>query len=134
MRFLLDTNTVIFLLKNPQDGAVSKNLRRVKAADVVTSAIVMSELLSGAHRGSPERLERNLMTLNALRFPVLPFEASDAQAAGIIDAALKREGRAIGPLDTLIAGQGLARGLTVVTNNLREFNRVDGLIAVDWSI
>ncbi len=133
MRFLLDTNTVIFLLKNPRDGAVAEHLRRMKVSDVATSAIVMSELLSGAHRGLPDKLERNLMALTSLRFPVLPFDASDAQAAGVIDAKLKRAGTPIGPLDVLIAGQGLARGLTVVTNNTREFSRVEGLAVVDWS-
>jgi tRNA(fMet)-specific endonuclease VapC len=134
MRFLLDTNTVIFLLKNPQAGAVARNLRVVKASDVVTSSIVISELISGAHRGSRERLDRNLATLKSLRFPVLPFDVTDAEAAGAIDAALKRSGTPIGPLDVLIAGQGLARGLTVITNNTREFRRVEGLTVADWSV
>jgi tRNA(fMet)-specific endonuclease VapC len=134
MRFLLDTNTIIFLLKDPQAGTVSQNLRMNKASDVVTSSIVMSELISGARRGSPERLDRNLLTLKSLRFTILPFDTSDAEAAGAIDAALKRAGTPIGPLDVLIAGQGLARGLTVITNNTREFSRVEGLAVADWSV
>ncbi len=134
MRFLLDTNTIIFLLKDPQAGTVARTLRMNKASDVVTSAIVMSELISGARRGSPERLDRNLLTLKSLRFTILPFDTADAEAAGAIDAALKRAGTPIGPLDVLIAGQGLARGLTVITNNTREFSRVEGLAVADWSV
>jgi tRNA(fMet)-specific endonuclease VapC len=134
MRFLLDTNTVIFLLKDSRDGPVARQVTALKASDVVTSAIVMSELVSGAHRGAPERLERNLLTLKSLRFPVLPFDDADAEAAGKIGAELRRGGIPIGPLDTLIAGQAFARGLTVVTNNLREFGRIRGLKVVDWSL
>ena len=134
MRFLLDTNTIIFLLKDPQTGTISQNLRMMKASEVVTSSIVMSELISGARRGSPERLDQNLLTLKSLRFAILPFDTTDAEAAGGIDAALKRAGTPIGPLDVLIAGQGLARGLTVVTNNTREFARVKGLNVIDWTV
>jgi tRNA(fMet)-specific endonuclease VapC len=134
MRFLLDTNTIIFLLKDPQTGTVARNLRLMKASEVVTSAIVISELVSGARRGSPERLDRNLMTLKSLRFQILPFGDADAEAAGAIDATLKSAGTPIGPLDALIAGQGLARGLTVITNNTRQFSRVDGLAVADWSV
>jgi tRNA(fMet)-specific endonuclease VapC len=134
MRFLLDTNTVIFLLKDPQDGAVARNLRKVRLGDVATSAVVMSELVSGAHRGAPGKLRSNIDRLQSLRFVILHFDGADAGAAGRIDAALKRNGTPIGPLDTLIAGQAQARDLTIITNNLREFSRVEGLAVADWSV
>jgi tRNA(fMet)-specific endonuclease VapC len=133
MRFLLDTNAVISVLKQPLDGPVSTRLRQYRPADIATSAVVISELTSGALRGAPERRTGNLDRVRSLRFEVLPFDAADAEAAGALDAMLKLEGRPIGPLDVLIAGQALARDMTVVTNNMREFSRVAGLRVVDWS-
>jgi tRNA(fMet)-specific endonuclease VapC len=134
MSFLLDTNTIIALLKDPLGGVVSSNLRTAGLASVATSSIVVAELISGAHRGAPERLEQNLANLRALRFDILSFDAADAASAGEADAALKKRGKPIGRLDILIAGQALARGLTVVTNNTREFKRVPGLSVVDWTV
>jgi tRNA(fMet)-specific endonuclease VapC len=134
MRYLLDTNTVIFLMNDPAAGAVARAVRRVRFEAIATSTIVVAQLASGAHRGAPARLTRNLERIAALRMPILPFESTDAAEAGRIDAALKKVGRPIGPLDTLIAGQALARGMTVVTNNVREFARVQGLRIADWSM
>jgi tRNA(fMet)-specific endonuclease VapC len=108
-------------------------VKSVRFEDVATSTIVLSELVGRAHRGAPERLKRNLERIAALRVPILEFGSADAAEAGRIDAALKKAGRPIGPLDVLIAGQALARGLTVVTNSTREFARVEGLRVVDWS-
>jgi len=64
---------------------------------------------------------------------ILDFDAADAQAAGSVRASLEAQKQGIGPMDTLIAGQALARGLTLVTTNVREFSRVDGLSWEDWS-
>jgi tRNA(fMet)-specific endonuclease VapC len=64
---------------------------------------------------------------------VIDFDASDAEAAGMVRAELERRKSSIGPMDALIAGQALARGLTLVTANVREFSRVDGLGWQDWS-
>jgi tRNA(fMet)-specific endonuclease VapC len=133
MQFLLDTNTVIFLLKNPRDGAVANTLRTMQPEDVMTSSVVIAELISGAYRGHPDRLLRNLATIRSLRFPVLTFDDADAEAYGRADALLKQKGKPIGPLDMLIAGQALARGMAVVTNNVKEFKRIDGLTVLDWS-
>jgi tRNA(fMet)-specific endonuclease VapC len=133
MRFLLDTNILIFLLKDPRNSTVARNLRMTQPDDVATSSIVISELISGAHRGHPDRLERNLATIRAMRFAILPFDDTDAEASGRIDALLKSRGQPIGPLDTLIAGQAMARGLCMITNNIREFSRIDGLTVLDWS-
>ena len=133
MRFLLDTDSVIFLMNDPLTGAVARRVSHHAVEDLATSAIALSELMSGAHRGAPQRLQRNLQRLAALRIAILPFDDRDAAEAGRIDAMLKKAGQPISPLDVLIAGQALARKLTVVTNNTREFQRVEGLDVVDWS-
>ena len=88
------------------------------------------ELFFGAVNG--ERRETSLAALEKLRFPPVQFEEQDAFRAAEIRAALRAQGTPIGPYDVLIAGQALARDLTLITRNTREFSRVDGLRVEDW--
>ena len=129
MRFLLDTNAVIALL-NDQKGHVSRRIREQLPSDVALSAIVLHELYYGAYKS--QRLERNVAIVGALRFEVLPFDQEDARDAGEIRAILASQGTPIGGYDILIAGQARARGLTLVTRNMREFQRVRGLATENW--
>ena len=130
MTHTLDTNAVIAVMKDPR-GTVARRLRTHAARDIAVSAVVLHELYFGAFRSA--RVEHNLARVEALRFPVLALDADDARAAGEIRAALAARGTPIGGYDLLIAGQARARGLTVVTANGREFERVDGLIVEDWA-
>jgi tRNA(fMet)-specific endonuclease VapC len=98
--------------------------------DVVMSSIVLHELTFGAFNS--HRAATNLDRLAALNFPAISFDIDDARMAGEIRARLKRAGTPIGPYDLLIAGQALARDLTLVTANTREFTRVDGLRIENW--
>lgn len=129
MRYLLDTNAVIAVLNTP-GGPVSRRLHAQAPADVVVSAIVMHELYFGAFKS--QRRERNLAVVDALRFEVLALDTEDARHAGDIRAWLAAQGTPIGAYDILIAGQARARGLTLVTRNLREFERVPGLRTENW--
>lgn len=129
MRYLLDTNAVIHLLKT-SDSALARRLRQHQPEDVCISAIVTHELYFGAFKSA--RVEANLARLQALRFEVLPFDLEDSVASGEIRAKLRAEGTPIGPYDLLIAGQALARGLTLVSANVKEFRPVEGLIVEDW--
>ena len=95
------------------------------------STVVLHELVWGAYKS--DRVETNLERIRGLRLPILEFGDEDAHAAGQIRAELNRKGTPIGPYDLLIAGQALARGLTVVTGNLREYGRVEGLAVEDWA-
>ena len=131
MRFLLDTNAVISVLNDPT-GPVSRRLRRHEPADIGVSVIVMHELYFGAFKS--QRQTHNLGVVDGLRFEVLPFDVEDSRHAGEIRAALATRGTPIGGYDVLIAGQARARGLTLVSHNLREFTRVTGLSIVDWSV
>lgn len=128
MKFLLDSNAVIALMKG-HPGFLDR-LRRYLPEDFGLPAIVMHELYFGAFRG--QRVVENLARVEALQFEVLTFDKEDARVAGEIRAALAASGTPIGPYDVLIAGQALARGLTVITHNMREFRRVAGLVVEDW--
>ncbi len=129
MRYLLDTNAVIALLNDPS-GPVSRRLHRLAPADVGVSAVVTHELYFGAYKS--QRQDHNLAIVDALRFHVLPFDRGDSRHAGEIRAALAAQGTPIGGYDVLIAGQARARQLVLVTRNIKEFARVDGLLAENW--
>jgi tRNA(fMet)-specific endonuclease VapC len=131
MAWLLDTNVVIALFREPA-GVIGTQLRTVDRDAVFLSTIVLHELFFGAFDSA--QIERNLARIARLRFAVLDITAADAESAGAIRARLKSKGRPIGPYDVLIAGQALARDLTLVTNNTREFSRVEGLRLEDWSL
>lgn len=128
MRWLLATDAVIEVLRgNPRPVG---RLRERAPGDVGVSAVVMHELYHGAYRST--RTGANVARVDGLRFAVPAFEREDARAAGAVRAALAAAGAAIGPYDVLIAGQALARGVTLVTHNLREFGRVEGLRVENW--
>lgn len=128
MTFSLDANTVIALLKGHEQ--VWKRLERHSPLDCIVSSVVMHELYFGAYNSA--RVQANLERIQALRFDIVGFDQEDARASGEVRASLKRSGKPIGPLDTLIAGQALARGFTVITRNSGEFSRVAGLAHENW--
>jgi tRNA(fMet)-specific endonuclease VapC len=130
MRYLLDTNTVSDLVRNPQ-GRVSEHIRRVGEAQVCTSIIVAAELRYRATKKGSLRLMNQLeAVLGAL--DVLPFEAPADAAYGLIRTLLEGAGRPIGGNDLLIAAQTITLGYTVVSDNEREFARIDGLPHENW--
>lgn len=129
-RFLLDTDTVSDLVRNP-GGQVARVVAHHGEQTVCTSIVVAAELRFGARkRGSP-RLERQLETvLRAL--DVLPLEPPADERYAELRLVLERAGTPIGPNDMLIAAHALALDLMLVTGNLREFTRVPALQAVNW--
>jgi tRNA(fMet)-specific endonuclease VapC len=131
IRYLLDTNVVIALLKEPA-GVVARRLRSHEPAEVGLSAIAMHEIYYGAFRS--QRQDHNLGIADGLLFEVVPFDREDARTAGELRAELAERGLPIGPYDALIAGQARARSLTLVTANVREFSRVEGLGVEDWTL
>ena len=130
MKFLLDTDTCIYALK--QAPAVLKNLLARSPEDIALSVITEGELRAGAAKSaSPAKTLRLLE--NFLRpLSILEFTSGDAASYAQVRAKLERAGTAIGPLDTLIAAQAVARKLVLVTNNEREFGRVVGLHLQNW--
>jgi tRNA(fMet)-specific endonuclease VapC len=130
MRFLLDTNAVIELLRRP-DGPILRRVRSHEPSDIGLSAIALHELYYGAFKSG--RQEENVPLIDGLRFEVVEFDGEDSRHAGEIRADLAKRGKPIGPYDVLIAGQARARELTLVSANASEFQRVEGLNVDDWS-
>lgn len=128
MRFLLDTNAVVALLKGLP--AFIERLRRHETLDFGVPSIVAHELYFGACRSA--RRAENIARLEELRFEVVDFTAEDARTAGAVRAELAMNGTPIGPYDVLIAAQALTRDLILVTHNSREFSRVRLLKIEDW--
>lgn len=129
MRYLLDANAVIALL-NDTTSPIARRVRRHAPRDFGVSAVVIHELYYGAFKS--QRVEQNVARVDALQFSVLEFDEEDARRAGQIRAHLASKGTPIGPYDVLIAGQAMARELTLVTHNTSEFQRVPGLTVEDW--
>ncbi|STZ63216.1 tRNA(fMet)-specific endonuclease VapC [Moraxella lacunata] len=128
MKYLLDTNAVIAILN--ADERFLTTLKQHKEREIAISSIVLSELYYGAYKS--QKTAQNLEKINLLPFEVLQFNSQDADKAGEIRATLERRGTPIGPYDTLIAGQAIANDLIVITDNVREFLRVDGLQIENW--
>ena len=130
MRFLLDTNIVSDLVRNPQ-GRVAKRVREVGEAQICTSIIVAAELRYGATKKGSARLATQLeAVLGALE--IMPFDVPADAAYGLIRTRLEQAGQPIGGNDLLIAAQAVALGYALVTDNERDFARVDELPRENW--
>ncbi len=127
--FALDTNTVIYYFKGV--GGVAERLLATPPHDVALPSIIVYELGRGVlGSGSAKRREQFAAFLDT--FAVLPFGRAEAEAAAQVSRTLEQRGLPIGPLDVLIAGTALTHGATLVTRNLREFSRVEGLKVENW--
>ena len=131
MKFLLDTDTCIYALK--QNLAVLNNLLARAPEDIAVSVITEAELRTGAAKSISSAKTLRLVE-NFLRpIAILEFTSSDAASYAQIRARLERAGMPIGPLDTLIAAQAVTHKLVLVSNNQREFGRVAGLHIQNWA-
>lgn len=130
LRYMLDTNLCIRVLRDrPQTIRERFN---AEADGLCISSIVLFELLYGAAKSARPIENRSEVERFASRLDVLPFDDDAAAHAGDIRVVLTRQGRMIGSYDLLIAGHARSRGLVVVTGNLDEFERVEGLRCEDW--
>ena len=130
MRYLLDTNIVSDLVRNPQ-GRIAQHIRKIGEGQVCTSIIVAAELRYGAAKKQSARLTAQLQAvLGALE--VLPLEAPADTTYGALRARLEKAGRPIGANDLLIAAQTLALGYTIVTDNEKEFAQIKDLARENW--
>lgn len=130
MRFLLDTNIVSDLVRNPQ-GQVARHIRRVGESNVCTSIVVAAELRYGAEKKQSAKLSSQLTAvLGALE--IVALESPADIVYGEVRTRLERSGKPIGGNDLLIASQALALDCTLVTANEKEFGRVRGLRCENW--
>lgn len=132
LRYLLDTNIVIYVIKRRPLQALE--VFNQHAGRMAISAITLAELMHGAEKSS--RPPANLAVVEDFcsRLEVLPYGAKAAQHYGAIRAALEKLGQTIGVNDLHIAAHARSEGLTLVTNNLREFERVEALRVENWAV
>ena len=133
MKYLLDTNICIFLMKNSFPSMTDRMLR-LDPDDFAVSSITLFELEYGAAKSKWGERTRDSLYSFLAPFAVLPFDPDDAIAAGIIRALLEAQGSPIGPYDLQIAAQAYTRQLSVITHNTDEFSRVPGLRTEDGLI
>jgi len=135
MKYLFDSNLCIAIMNGSASRVTAAFDRAIHAgSEFYLPAIVVHELWYGVAKSS--QFSANAQKLEAFRSSLagtFEFNDQDAHLSGQIRAELARQGTPIGTYDVLIAGQALARGLTLVTANTREFSRVDGLKLVDWT-
>jgi tRNA(fMet)-specific endonuclease VapC len=132
MRFMLDTNTCVDVIRRRNDR-VLRRMQRLRPDDLCVSSVTLSELEYGAAKSSDP--QRNRLALAEFMTPisVLPYDDAAAPVYGRVRAELERAGTPIGPLDTMIAAHALSLGLILVTDNEREFRRVSGLKVQNWT-
>lgn len=130
LRYLLDTNLCVRVLRDRPQGL--RGRFNANAEALCISTVVLTELLHGAAKSARPDHNRREVERFAAKLEVLAFDEAAADHAAEIRAALEREGRPIGGYDLLIAGHARSRGLIVVTGNLAEFQRVNGLRCEDW--
>lgn len=129
--YLLDSCAIIAAIKGEPLSLLNK-LATLPPSRLLFSEIVRAELLFGAEKAQQSAQSRATLDVIISGFDPLPFNADDAFAYACIRAALERKGANIRPMDLLIAAQATARGLVLVTDNLREFRRVPGLKCENW--
>jgi tRNA(fMet)-specific endonuclease VapC len=130
LRFLLDTNIISDLIRHPE-GAAQKRLASVGVETVATSAVVASELRFGYRRRNSDRLAI-LVEFALERMQILPYDDKASSIYASVRTELERRGQVIGPNDLLIAAHARSLDLTLVTDNIREFSRIDGLKLENW--
>jgi tRNA(fMet)-specific endonuclease VapC len=130
MRFLLDTNILSDLIRNPQ-GRIARKIEAVGEANVCTSIVVAAELRYGAaKKASPKLTAQVEAVLDAI--DTVAFDAPGDEVYGSIRVQLELAGTPIGGNDLIIAAQSLALDITLVTDNEREFSHIDGLRIENW--
>jgi tRNA(fMet)-specific endonuclease VapC len=132
MRYLLDTNICIYLIrKHPQ--TVLEHFRQHSPQDVAISTITLFELEYGAQKSQQIQRTQDALARFLLPLTILDTDRHTAVDAAIIRADLEKKGTPIGPYDLLIAGLARSRGMTMVTNNTKEFARIEGLLLENWT-
>lgn len=131
LRYLLDTNICIYVIKRRPAQMLERFNRH--SGHMAISAITLSELLHGVEKSAAP--DRNLAVVENFcgRLDVLPYGGKACLHYGQIRAGLERQGLPIGVNDLHIAAHARSEGLTLVSNNLREFQRVDGLLLDNWA-
>lgn len=131
MIYLLDTNTCIYIINRKPPSALNRILSK-EPDEIAISAITVAELEYGVDRSQKVDQNRIALLLFLMPFIIVDFDRAAAAAYGSIRTFLESEGTPIGPMDLLLAAQAVSRRLVLVTNNEREFRRVQRLRIENW--
>ena len=131
MIYMLDTNICIYIIKQKPKEVID-HLKKIKNSDLCISSITYSELLYGVEKSS--NVTKNLLALTMFltNIEIISYDENASAQYGLIRAELERNGKPIGPLDMLIAAHAKSLKITLVTNNVKEFERVNGLKVENW--
>ncbi len=132
MKYMLDTNICISVIKHKPEAVIQRFLSH-NPDEMCISAITYAELMHGVEKSQSIEKNRLAMALFLSPITILEFGCYAAEEYGCVRADLEKKGTPIGQMDMLIAGHAKAEELIVVTNNTREFHRVEGLQVEDWT-
>ncbi len=132
MHFLLDTNICIYLIKNRPPGVLEK-FKQHQPSEVAISTITLFELEYGAEKSNWKQQSQKALKNFLSPLDIVDLDRAAANEAAVIRAKLEKKGTPIGPYDILIAGLARSRSMTLVTNDIKEFSRVDGLLLENWT-
>lgn len=133
MKYMLDTNICIYTIKHKPETVVKNFLKRAPD-EMCISAITYAELMYGVEKSQAVEKNRVAITMFLSSISILKFDSHAAEEYGKVRADLERKGTPIGAMDMLIAGHARSEGLILVTNNTREFLRVENLEVEDWTV
>ncbi len=131
MRYMLDTNICIYLIKH-KPPQVFEKLQEHNPDEICISSVTYAGLVHGVEKSRAVERNRLALTILLANIEILDFDMKAAEEYGRIRADLEKKGTPIGPLDMMIAGHAKSLGYTVVTNNVGEFKRVEGLQYENW--
>lgn len=131
MRYMLDTNICIYAIKHKPEQVFLK-LQEHEPSEICISSVTYAELVHGVEKSRAIEKNRVALALLLANIEIMDFDSSAAESYGKIRADLEKAGKPIGPLDMMIAGHAKSLGYTIVTNNMKEFMRVNGLKLENW--
>ncbi|KAF0143544.1 MAG: PilT protein domain-containing protein [Nitrospirae bacterium] len=133
MKFMLDTNTCIYIIKQ-KSPQVLKHFKAYSVGEIGISSITLAELRFGVEKS--QYIQKNQEALDAFILPleIADFDEKAAKAYGEIRAEIEKAGNPIGSMDMMIGAHALSLGLTLVTNNTREFRKIKHLKVTDWTV
>ena len=132
MRYMLDTNICIYVIKHKPEK-VFRKIQTIYPEDVCISSVTYAELVHGVEKSAAVEKNRLALSMVLANMEILGFDVEAADCYGKIRADLEKKGTPIGPLNMMIAGHAQSLGYTVVTNNVKEFSRVNALRIENWA-
>lgn len=132
MRYMLDTNICIYVIKHKPEK-VFRVLQEHDPSEICVSSVTYAELVQGVEKSAAVDKNRLALSMMLAKIEIRDFDVEAANSYGRIRADLEKKGMPIGPLDMMIAGHAYSLGYTVVTNNMKEFSRIEGLKIENWA-